>query len=260
MSVYKTHDRQGKEIFGVDYRDEFGRRKRRLVGTEEAPRHVEAELRASIYQSKAAFQIYRGAANLTLNDTLNDARDLYLSHAPLNPNTRAHQADRIERLIRSIGNLEIGQVTPRLLDQDFAGRARQVSPGTRVFEAGVIKRLFRWLAEQHHIPSSPAEHLDTTPTPGKPRRAISFEEEAATLAAVTARIRCRILCSLDAGLRLGQVLALRRNHLGEVLRLQPRRQKSWLLMNSYSPMEVRQSPNKSKTSSLLMLRATSAGT
>ncbi|MHB8655603.1 MAG: hypothetical protein ACYDA9_17180 [Terriglobia bacterium] len=51
MSIYKT-----AAGFCVDYRDEFGKRRRRFIGTEEAAREFNRQITNSILQTNGAFR------------------------------------------------------------------------------------------------------------------------------------------------------------------------------------------------------------
>ena len=207
MSIYQTA--QGK--WGVDYRDEWGVRHRKPVGTEAAARAIHHELLHHKFVARSALR------NFAVGETfsLADARDAYLAHLPVSDRTRTNVRQRIDRLIHFTANADIAQVTPRLLDAFAAQRQLEVAPTTREYELHVVKRLFAWLVAppQHYLPSSPADALHVTKAQGNPPHILTYEEEAAVLAAVKPLPRLRVLLALDAGLTVSEIHTLRRHHL-----------------------------------------------
>lgn len=103
MALYRTAD--GK--WGIDYRDEWGVRHRRPVGTEAAARAIHLELLQ--HKALARASLTHFAAGETFS--LADARDDYLAHLPVSDRTRWNVRQRIDRLISFTGNAAIGQPT-----------------------------------------------------------------------------------------------------------------------------------------------------
>jgi hypothetical protein len=103
VALYRTAD--GK--WGIDYRDEWGVRHRRPVGTEAAARAIHLELLQ--HKALARASLTHFAAGETFS--LADARDSYLAHLPVSDRTRWNVRQRIDRLISFTGNAAIGQPT-----------------------------------------------------------------------------------------------------------------------------------------------------
>ncbi len=204
MALYKIG-----EGFGVDYRDEFGRRHRKFVGSEQAALIVEARLKETAAQQRRIVSNFRAAADLSPTDAI----AIYLAHLAVGKTTKAHIKERLERIAGRLAVAQVAQITPRLLDAWSQARRHEVAPSTLAQEHGMVKRWTRWLQENWYIPSAPAEHLDTHQPRSTIGKALTHDEEAKALAAATERIRLRILLALDAGLRRGEILALRKNHV-----------------------------------------------
>ncbi len=205
MAIYCTAD----GTWGVDYRDEFGRRHRRIVGAKEAALVILGNIRETTHLTRHAVNNFAAGEALTLID----ARDVYLAHQPISDTTRTHQAERMHQFILRAGVTAITHVTPKLLDQFMLERKNEVAPTTLAYEAGVLKRWFHWLAQEHYIISSPAQKLHDRQPLGKPAHVLTYQEERALWPELRNWTRLKIMIALDSGLRISEVHALRRNHI-----------------------------------------------
>jgi integrase len=204
MAVYAT----GKG-YGVDWRDEFGRRHRKYVGTNQAAHRMDDQLRTSAKQMAATMKNYRAGEAVDLLT----ARDLYIAHAPLGQVSKAWQSERLGRLAKYVGNIAIAELTPKRLDEYAAARAQELSPQSLARELGLVKTLCAWLARNWYIAASPAEHLQTNLPKRSAGRCLTYAEESAVLACCTDRIRIKLMLAIDAGLRRGECNAVRANHI-----------------------------------------------
>ncbi len=204
MAVYQT----GKG-FGVDWRDEFGRRHRKFVGTEQGARRMDEQLRANATQSKAVMKNYRDGEAVDLTT----ARDLYIAHAPIGTVSKAWQSERLGNLAKHLGNIAIADLTPKRLDEYAAARRARLAPSSLARELGLVKTFCAWLAANWYIPASPATHLPSNLPKRSAGRALTYAEELRILGCCTDRIRTKLLLSIDAGLRRGEANATRANHL-----------------------------------------------
>ncbi len=204
MAIYKTH-----HGYGVDWRDEFGARHRKFVGDQTAARLVEQKIIHGILEARSKLSTLRAGPTLSLLP----AADLFLAHTAVAKNTRA----RYRRIARSLaahsGDHPLGQITPNLLGAFLAFRATQLAPATLALEAGALKNLFSWLHAQAYIPADPAREIRITRPQPNPPKPISYDQEAEILAHFEPRPILKILLGLDAGLRDGEIIRLRRNHL-----------------------------------------------
>lgn len=205
MSLYQLADGR----WGVDYRDEHGRRWRKLVGVRDAAAAVETKLRETGFLARAALRNFaQGEVK-----KLSHARDEFLAHYPALDRTKANLRDRLDRLVRFAGDCAIAQVTPRTLDAFAAQRTLEVAPSTRAYETQVIKRFFDWLVHETYLPASPATGLRVPKAVRQPVHILTFSEEALTLAALTQQTWLRTVLALDAGLTISEIHALRRQNV-----------------------------------------------
>ncbi len=201
------HERGPK--WEADWRDEFNRRHRKLFETEQGARIFEEQLRRQAREQRQALKHFALAEAITLET----ARDLYLTHLPVRPVTRAHLYERLSNFTHRIGQTTLAQLTPNLIDSFIALRRQELAPTSLARYAGDLKRWFGWLVRETYLAANPAAHLDETAPPAPPPHILTFEEEARVLAALTHRTRIRVTLALDAGLRRGEIHALRKNHV-----------------------------------------------
>jgi len=205
VAIYQTSE--GK--WGVDYRDEWGVRHRKPVGTEAAARAIHNELLQHKLVARSALTNFAAGESFSLKD----ARDNFLAHYPVSKRTKWNVEQRIDRLIHFTSNAPIAQVTPRLLEAFAAQRVLEVAPTTQAYELQVVKRLFGWLMKEHYLVSDPSDALQVNAAQGNPPHIVTWTEEAEVLAALQALPRLRVLLALDAGLTVSEIHALRRHNL-----------------------------------------------
>jgi integrase/recombinase XerD len=195
--------------FGVDWRDEFGQRHRKFVGSQEAAAAVEAQLRQGAREQRTAVETLTAGAALKLSD----AAALYLSHVSVSPSTRKKYRLLLDVLVRHVGNLPLPQITAPLLKAYMQERSQQIAPATLALQAQQLRSLFHFLQDQGHTAHDPARLLKYDRPLPVAKLALTYEEERAILESFQERTRLKILLALDAGLRDGEIVHLRRNHL-----------------------------------------------
>lgn len=204
MSIYRIGD-----TFGIDYRDEYGRRHRKPVGSREAAIAIEARLKEEVARAKQSVNRFALGEGLTLEA----ARDIWLSTLPVGKPRREHITRTLGTLAAKLGNQAAAQITPKLLVEYAAIRAATLAPSTQANENGTLRQFFGWLAEQGYLPSNPAADLPTQQSRRSTGISISYNEELKILDACrTASTRLKILLALDGGLRISEILSLRREH------------------------------------------------
>jgi len=205
MAVYQT-----QRGWGVDFRDEFGRRHRRHVGTSQQAQHLADILEAQIQQTKRTLAKFRTESPLKLSD----GAQLFLNAQNTTPKTKENHQKAFKALIRLAGDIPAAQLTPKLMAAYHQARAQELAPSTLAKESASIKAMFRYLATSWGIPEGAALTLPTK----YPRRSagvfLSFqEEERALQTCSTPKSRLKILLGIDAGLRSGELALLRNNSI-----------------------------------------------
>lgn len=201
---------QSAKGWGVDFRDEFGRRHRKHVGTREAAQAIEEILLPQVQATRRA--IAKASAQPTLR--LSDASQLYLRSRSIAPKTRQLHKWAHEALIRILGDIAATDVTPRLMELFQRTRATQFAPSTLAHECSRIKLLFHYLSERWGIPEGAATLLNSK----APRRSsgitLTHEQENRTLELCSQeKSSLKILLGIDAGLRSGELALLRQNSI-----------------------------------------------
>jgi len=195
--------------WGVDWRDEYGRRHRRLVGSREAAAALEQQLLQNVAQARNSMRTAAARADLTLTQ----ASEVWAAHSPWAAKTRQLRLDRIRILAQAIGNLQISLITPTLLQKHAAHRSTLLAPASAAKENEIIHQFFDWLTRNAYAGANPAATLKRTVPPHSSGRAITEKEERLILEATTPRAQLKILLTLDAGLRPGEAGTLNRNNL-----------------------------------------------
>jgi integrase len=205
MSIYKT-----LKGWGIDYRDEYNRRHRKQVPTEQAAKQLDTAIHQRVSQARQ--QIRTARANPAME--LDSAIQLFLQSRPMSDHTLRDTTARLRKLREAIGNIPITDVTPRLLEDWHTQRAQTIAPSSLTLESIYVRALFRYLRDHWHLPESPAEHLPTRRRRTSAGRVLSHAEELQTLLALTSfRTHAQFLCGLDAGMRTGEVATLRLNQI-----------------------------------------------
>jgi integrase len=205
MSQFTTPDgRHGFRLY-----DEFNRRISKVVGSKAASQQLEALKLFQIAQAKAALKRYQNESPLTISDGL----DLWFTGKDLRATTRKTQPAMLEAFRRAIGDTRLHQVTPQLLASYFQTRREQIAPSTLALEKRLVRALFRHLQETGAAPNNPPSSIKGTYHLSTTARAITRDEELALVTTATPRTLPRLLLALDAGLRISEILTLRRNHI-----------------------------------------------
>jgi len=118
MSLYKV-----ARGWGVDYRDEFGRRHRKFVGAEEAARAIEAQLTISAKTDRRSIHNFEQAEH----PSLDEAAVVYLTHLAAGDRTKSNQRERLERLSTALGPVKLAAITPAV----FSTGTRRDPPRSR---------------------------------------------------------------------------------------------------------------------------------
>jgi integrase len=205
MSIYPRAD----GTWCVDYRDEWGTRHRKPVGTKEAAAMVEVQLRGTTSTSRRALR------NLSLGEhvELTAAIEAYLAQVRSTDRTRQHMKEHLDLFTRHVGQSALAQITPRLMKEWMERRAPALSEQTLWRDVKMLRTMCEWFKEQGYTAGNPAATLQVQKPTTTSARAISYEEERRLLECLQPTTRVRCLLSLDAGLSLGEVISLRRNHL-----------------------------------------------
>lgn len=203
MSIY-----QAGQKYGIDYRDEFGRRRRMLVGSKEAAEATFRNISESAAQARRTLRTMSRAETTTTKQAIEE----YMATRALEPERRSRVRKALEKACERLGNPKTSDLTPGLLARYAESRRATISQQTAAEENGHIKRFGAWLAEQWYTPSNPAAALSTKQSRRSSGQAITHEQEEKLLSECrVGNTRVKALLALDAGLRISEAMALKRN-------------------------------------------------
>jgi integrase len=201
MAIY-----QSSKGWGVDFRDEFGRRHRRHVGTQQQAANIATILSTQVAQTKASL------ANLHAPELkLSEGTELYLQALPRAAKTRSDILRTLHKLILIIGDLPAANVTPQLMHRYHAARSLELAPATLAIECTRIKAFFRYLSNNWGIPEGAASMLPSKYPRGSAGIVLSFQKEREALSYCTPVTRLKFLLGIDAGLRSGELRLIHHN-------------------------------------------------
>ncbi|MGH9342539.1 MAG: tyrosine-type recombinase/integrase, partial [Terriglobia bacterium] len=206
-SIYET---QGG--YGIDYRDEFGRRKRKIVGSETAARAIALKIEEEVSQARKALHQQH---NTQQNISVAEATTAHINFQCSTPATRHHLGAQARMLNKFMGAVSVQEVTPQLIDAYLKHRRQSLSQTAYAQEVYFIKRVFAWLTSQWFISIDPSTGLKAPRAIAATVNTLTYDEEAKLQAATRPRTWLKILLALDAGLRHGETLQVKKNHISQ---------------------------------------------
>lgn len=205
-----------------------GKRVRECVGP--VSRRVAADA-LSVRKAEVAQGRYRLRARRRSPLFADFARDyLDFSRAHKAPRTAESDQTRLLHLVPFFGRYRLDEITRFLVDKYACERRRSpsrrgkpVSPATVNRELGVLKHMFNKAIEWGRAEHNPVRGLRKLKEDPPRQRVLSFEDEERLLRACAPHVRMAALLATNAGLRLGEVMALRRQDIdleGGILRVE----------------------------------------
>jgi integrase len=146
--------------------------------------------------------------------TIGEAVDLYFANQPnLTPSTRARYILALTPFRARFARVNVGDVRPLDLDRFLFARSQQVASTTYYEEVRLLKLIFVRLLEDFQLTVNPARHLVARVGHPESHRSIDAKEEMRLLSSCPSEYLPRLLLALDAGLRIRDLLALRKSNI-----------------------------------------------
>ena len=204
--VYRIKNQGNSESWGIEYRDENGKRKQRIVFN--AQSRGDAVI-AFNHKVQEVFNLLHGVKSEIKEIKFNEFADLYLRDyamvAKESGKTDEYRLKRIKEYFKVIDDLR--EITPLMIQKFRAERLKEgVSKVTTNREIQLLKKMFNVAIEENYLEENPAKkiklysELDTVRD-----RVLSEEEEPRLFSELAEHVRPFALMSLHTGMRKGEL-------------------------------------------------------
>jgi integrase len=118
-------------------------------------------------------------------------------------------------LLPYFADIPIGRINKSLVRDYRSTRhaAKQISPSTVNRDCAVLRHLLYWGCDEGYLVANPLARMPLVPERPKPRVMLSVAEEVLLLNAAAPHLRPIILFALDTGMRRGEILSQRWEHV-----------------------------------------------
>jgi len=177
---------------------------------------LQTKLDGGVEAARAIAEVFGGVVGATM--TFRDAIDSYLAYAATRrtASTLLSYRQTLSLVSRAkwAGSI-LGEITPRDLQAWTVERTKGETSGVTVNRnLNVISALFRWAIRCGHVADNPVRRVERFSERGRARETyLTAEESRALVAASSAGIGDVVLTALHTGMRRGELLALRWNHV-----------------------------------------------
>ncbi len=201
-SIYQT-----AKGSGVNFRDEYGRGKSIFIGSDAAARAAAVQIEIEVAEARRKLRVFEATQSCTFRDAFqvfNRRRDAARS-------TKLNDEIRIHPLMKLHGDKLAWEVTHEHL-QEFIDWQRTLKAPSTVYQiACLLKKFYAAALNYGLVPCDCAGGLMQKPPKGSCARALSSQEVEDVLACVGNVTRGRVLLAVDAGLRSGEMILIRKS-------------------------------------------------
>jgi integrase len=134
---------------------------------------------------------------------------------------RPYHRDRLKVLLPYWGETPIGRITKARAREYRRDRhkPKQVSETTVNRDLEALRHMLFWAVDEGFLATNPLIRLPTVRERRKPRLMVTLEEERKLLEAAAPHLRSIIIAALDSGMRRGEILTQRWEHVDFTRRL-----------------------------------------
>jgi len=133
-------------------------------------------------------------------------------------NSEYHQG-RLQHLLPVFGGCRLVHITRGMVDEYRTMRLKRVTNATVNRDVSTLKHILFWAVDEGFLGINPLARYRELPEPRRPRRVLSVQEEDALLEVASRHLRQAIILAVDTGMRRGEILSQRREHLDAARRL-----------------------------------------
>ena len=128
---------------------------------------------------------------------------------------RPHHHHRLKALLPYFSEISIGRIGKALV-RDYRSERhaqKQISEATVNRDIGGLRHLLFWAVDEGFLVANPLSRIPLVPERRKPRMVMSVAEELCLLAEAVPHLRSIIITALDTGMRRGEILSQRWEHV-----------------------------------------------
>jgi integrase len=129
---------------------------------------------------------------------------------------RPYHIDRLKMLLPYFGESPIGRISKPLVREFRRDRRKEkplLSETTLNRDVEVLRHLLYWAVDEGFLTTNPLARIHLPKQRRKPRPIMSLAEEAKALASASPHLRQIIVAALDTGMRRGELLTQRWEHI-----------------------------------------------
>ena len=201
MSLYKRGRNYSISLWidGVRYLKSTGTTNRREA--ENIERQFQEEL------NRRRHQIREASPDMTFADL---AARFLADGSP-----RPYHLDRLKVLLPHFGEWSIGRISKSAVREYriLRHKEKQLTETTLNRDIEVLRHLLYWAMDEGFITANPLARIRLPRQRRKPRPILSFEEEVKLLSAAAPHLRQIVIGALDSGMRRGELLSQRAEHI-----------------------------------------------
>lgn len=207
-AIYLRKNRGNKERWYIDYRDETGKRVRKVVPYAQSREEALLELQTDIRKS---FDRLHGITGRTQKVRFKDLAEQYLEdYAKVNNLAWKRVESCLKRLKEFFGKHHLRNVSPLMIEKYKQKRLKEgIKPASVNRELSVLKRAFNLAIKWKMADENPVRDVRFLRQSEPRERMLTEEEEKRLLEASTEHLKPVIMIALRTGMRKGEIADLK---------------------------------------------------
>jgi integrase len=182
-------------------------------------RHAKSTGTANLRQATMIDQRFREELNLRRNQIIEPTPNMTFGELALrflaDGDHKAWHVDRLKVLLPYWSKVSIGRIHKSMVVDYRRQRhaAKRLTDTTINRDLEALRHILFWAVDEGLLLTNPFVRLRLVPERRKPRAVVSLEEEAKVIAAAAPHLRPIIITALDTGMRRGELLNQRWEHV-----------------------------------------------
>ena len=210
MGVYRPKDRK---VWWVSYTYQ-GQQVRESTGTPSKKRAEQllTKRKAEIFEDRFDIRNTKECPTLAKFAGMEDEPGVYLKHSKLNKKPQTYRRDTIliRHLVDFFGSSRLRHIKPQRIEDYKEKRLSEGrTPATVNREVACLKNIFAIAIRDNLVRDNPAKQVKLLREDNEVTRVLSKHDERKLLEAAAPHIRAIIVCALETGMRLGEILGLK---------------------------------------------------